>query len=486
MEALDRYLKAVRPFLPKRQRDQILRELSEHLRAEIKQKEAEFGRALDDADQEAILDAYGSPFSVAGQYWAKGPRLALGVELIGRELFPFYVKALAVPVGITLALFAILAARGGARLTEALFPIAVQLTVVTLIVIAVQLAQRKYGILDRWKPRSQAGPEMLRRYLHALRFWLPPAQQDDIVAEVGDDLRSRIEDREAELGRKLNGSEVAAILKQRGQPMLVAAGYLPQRYLVGPAYYPAFLFVVKLVVLWILVPCYLVIVGPMAARSAVNPALAWAGTLWGLAMASVFGVGAVTVAFAAIQRFPHRLSEWDPQRLPAVPPAWDGSAQRVSPYVAAAEVVMSVIVVGFWVYIMRYHPTLDLGDVRIAPAPIFEALFWPILVTLLAGTATGTASLLAPSRPRIRSGIRLAINGLTLVVTAILLSAPSWVQVTALGVPSKGIEDAAKGINLGVWITLAVMVIAVAVDAFQETRRMFNKRMPGATAWSRG
>ena len=29
--------------------------------------------------------------------------------------------------------------------------------------------------------------ELLNRYLHAVRFWLPKPQQEDIVAELGED-----------------------------------------------------------------------------------------------------------------------------------------------------------------------------------------------------------------------------------------------------------------------------------------------------------
>ncbi len=39
--------------------------------------------------------------------------------------------------------------------------------------------------------------ELLDRYLQAVRFWLPRKQQDDIIAELGEDLRSQIQDRES-------------------------------------------------------------------------------------------------------------------------------------------------------------------------------------------------------------------------------------------------------------------------------------------------
>ena len=36
--------------------------------------------------------------------------------------------------------------------------------------------------------------ELLERYLQAVRFWLPKAQQEDILAELSEDLRSQIEE----------------------------------------------------------------------------------------------------------------------------------------------------------------------------------------------------------------------------------------------------------------------------------------------------
>ncbi len=59
--------------------------------------------------------------------------------------------------------------------------------------------------------------DLVECYLHAVRFWLPRARQDDILAELSEDLRSQIDDRETELGRRLDEDEVAAILKKRGQ-----------------------------------------------------------------------------------------------------------------------------------------------------------------------------------------------------------------------------------------------------------------------------
>ena len=80
--------------------------------------------------------------------------------------------------------------------------------------------------------------ELLDRYLHAVGFWLPRKQKEDILAELSEDLRSQIEEKEAELGRKLTEGDLEALLKQRGRPVLVANHYLPQQYLIGPVLFP--------------------------------------------------------------------------------------------------------------------------------------------------------------------------------------------------------------------------------------------------------
>src|SRR5258708_39698431 len=110
--------------------------------------------------------------------------------------------------------------------------------------------------------------ELLDRYLQAVRFWLPKAQQEDIIAELSSDLRSQIDDREMELGRPLEDAELEVILRRCGSPILVASRYRPQTQLIGPALFPIYQFVWKMALLWILVPLFVLIVGPAMIVSA--------------------------------------------------------------------------------------------------------------------------------------------------------------------------------------------------------------------------
>ncbi len=68
--------------------------------------------------------------------------------------------------------------------------------------------------------------DLVDRYLQAVRFWLPKnARQEDLLAELGEDLRSQIEAKEEELGHSLDQAAVAAVLKACGNPMLVASRF---------------------------------------------------------------------------------------------------------------------------------------------------------------------------------------------------------------------------------------------------------------------
>jgi hypothetical protein len=87
MDAVDRYLREVKFWLPRNQRDDIIAELSEDLRSEIEERGSELERALTDDELSALLAERGSPLEVARQY-------APTQHLIGPSLYPVYRQVL--------------------------------------------------------------------------------------------------------------------------------------------------------------------------------------------------------------------------------------------------------------------------------------------------------------------------------------------------------------------------------------------------------
>src|SRR5215472_5891650 len=146
MDLLQSYLKAVRRYLPRAQKDDIVAELSEDLRSQIEEREAELGRSLRDDEQMALLRAYGDPMIVARRYRQGGMSLSIGWELIGPELFPMYLIILGLNTGFAVAVtMAILRYIHQPISTAALLrPAIIQVMCVTFTFTILNLVRRKF------------------------------------------------------------------------------------------------------------------------------------------------------------------------------------------------------------------------------------------------------------------------------------------------------------------------------------------------------
>jgi hypothetical protein len=95
MELIDRYLQAVKFALPKAQRDDIIKELSDNILSQVEEKEATLGRPLNEAEQVEMLKQYGHPMLLASRYRKQQ-------YLIGPAVFPVYWNVLKVTLVLAL------------------------------------------------------------------------------------------------------------------------------------------------------------------------------------------------------------------------------------------------------------------------------------------------------------------------------------------------------------------------------------------------
>jgi hypothetical protein len=105
MDLIDRYLDAVRLFLPRDQRDDIAAELRDALLTRREEREAALGRPLTRKEDEALLHDYGHPLIVAARY--RKPQY-----LIGPELYPIYAFVLLIvlaAIGLSAAITGVVA-----------------------------------------------------------------------------------------------------------------------------------------------------------------------------------------------------------------------------------------------------------------------------------------------------------------------------------------------------------------------------------------
>jgi hypothetical protein len=280
--------------------------------------------------------------------------------------------------------------------------------------------------------KVQNAGELLERYLQAVRFWLPKPQQADISAELAEDLHSQIEEKEAELGRGLNEDEMAAILQRCGSPIVVASRYRPQTQLIGPVLFPISEFVLKVTFLWVLIPLFVVVVGPAVILPAANRLAAFLQISSTLLTVMFVSAAAITVVFAVLERTASKcnlLDKWDVRSLPAVPKP----AQQPSRTHSIFELIFGVI--GFaWLLLVPHYPFLVLGPAAnfIGPGSLWHTYYLPMVLLSFAGIAHQCVSLARPQWTWLPPTARLVITVLSLALVQSMLRAagqgtgPDW------------------------------------------------------------
>ncbi len=324
--------------------------------------------------------------------------------------------------------------------------------------------------------------QLLERYLQTVGFWLPRKQQDDILQELAEDIRSQIEDKETKLGRSLDEAEIAEVLKQRGQPMLVAARYLPRGHLIGPPWFQLYCFVTKVVLLWVLLPLFILIAGGAAITafaSGANPGLAILRTLGGFWVGTISAFGSITIVFALLDRWQHRIKlneNFDPRKLPALAPARD--KQKISRAGSIGELAWGVLLIAWWLDWLRV-PVINApnaGLVKITMAPVWQHFYWPILLLFLVGAATSAVNVCRPWWTPLRASIRLGIDIATIVLTCLVLRTGPWIEITVSKLSGPVVEQVRQSVNFGMVISLASIAIIYVFGAIDDAHRAFRKK----------
>jgi hypothetical protein len=222
--------------------------------------------------------------------------------------------------------------------------------------------------------------QLLDRYLNAVRFWLPVRQKDDIVAELSEDLRSAIADEEDARGRPMTSDDLVQLLKRRGHPIVVAGAYMPPRALIGPALFPMYASVLKIVGLCFLAPwiaTWAAVLFAVPSVSAAHEGLAAKFVaIWGASWTGFIGAfGIVTIVFAAIERLqtrPRLFENWDPRKLP---PAFSEIPRTTSAFELAALLTFAI----WWGSMMSARELVVGPSVRLTLTPLWAYFFWGTL-----------------------------------------------------------------------------------------------------------
>jgi hypothetical protein len=322
--------------------------------------------------------------------------------------------------------------------------------------------------------------DLLERYLQAVRFWLPQDQKTEVLADLEEDLRSQVEEREAALGRPLDEEETAALLRATGHPLKVAGQCLPEAPWLSPVLTLVYRLVLKVLLLWVLLPVFLLGALP-GLLGAERPLEALPALAHHLAQAMLLSLGCITLVFLVAQRFQERLGlgSWDPRRLPPV--VGGPGAARIPRGTSLAELAVNLLALGWWLDRARALPfAFSIQRGGITPlhsglwAEFHQACYWPVVALLLLAAGQACFTVLHPTRVRLRSALRVlgdlgsvAIAGLFLRGHAMELRHLSF----NLGHP-----------GAGPWLDGVLLTCFLAVGVISGLRAVFGLYRLGITA----
>jgi hypothetical protein len=319
------------------------------------------------------------------------------------------------------------------------------------------------------------------RYLRAVKSNLNTAERDDIINELAENIHAQMEDRAAELGRALTSDEEAAVLRQLGNPLVIANGYRADQrtvafggvQLIGPELFPLYARVLAINVA--------ITIAVVLVRALID---AGDGTAWsipsGFAVALAFQLVIVTGVFIVIDRhFAATREHWDPRSVSSgdamdalsLEGLSDGLIGRtykeVVPRVTSAiELAFLAIGLTWWLA----GPPAALGFMR--PGPGWTDVYVLVLISFVVWSIPSLVSLIRPRWIRIRSGARVAAAGVSVIVAGASLALGSWL---VLADPAAATADQVRLIGIidnSIRVTLAAVIVVSAVSSLLELRRL--------------
>lgn len=311
--------------------------------------------------------------------------------------------------------------------------------------------------------------QLIDRYLNAISPHLPRAQREDILAELGDNLRSQMEDREAQMHRSLTDAEQEAILNAMGSPIIVAGRYSPNvgsftfgRQWIGPELFPYYLRGVKYAV---------------GIATAIVVAISIAMSVAGIKPIFEFGP---TLLFQAVLQFTIQTCVWVGIQTYASkrPGSWNASVRpsrshpnRVSRMESAVQLVVQLALLPWLVYYLS-APGMSQGGARLAP--VWHEYFLPIVAIAVAMVGQAAVNLVRPDWIQFRWIARASYSIAGVVVTCLILRSGEWIVIDRLstGLTETKLHDVDRFVN-GVVVTSVLICVAVG-QAIQATVDLYR------------
>jgi len=284
-----------------------------------------------------------------------------------------------------------------------------------------------------------------------IRRNLPAREADDIVAELRDLMLARAEEQEEKTG----SVDWAALLQDFGHPLVIAARYRKQQWLIGPELYPFYVHFLKMIVgiVLIIVTCISAIKVALWASDPGPAITGFLGSIWGAVAGTV---GSVTIVFVIVERVAKgsavKCTHWKPSELPEV---FD---KQPTVYESAFEVGFGLLILLWWVGIIP-TPPIWAGEFHLEAAPVWTGLHWPVALLLAGRLAYGLVRWLRPRWKIVRGllGATTAVGAL--IIAGLIYRAGQWVTVVPTGMS----PDQVVGLQGALDLAFRIAIVAVVV-----------------------
>ena len=329
--------------------------------------------------------------------------------------------------------------------------------------------------------------DLLERYLQAVGQFLPVATRQDTIAELRANLQEQMEARAEELGRLLNEAEVADVLRMHGRPEVVAARYLPQRSLIGPAMFPIYELTLRrgvgyVALVYAIVRGIALVVTPggrMLSQGIVE-------TVLGLVPVLLYFWGVVTIVFAAIEFAQGRYGvaakagSWDPAKLPPAKTE-PGAEERRSLASRVSELVVHCLWIAY-VLLLPWHPFLLLGpglpylrSIGMRFAPVWHVFYVFVVIALVVQLMMKFLALGGGGKG-LRRALGLTKQLLDIGAFGLMVYAGRYFLPADAGANLRQIADVNYGMGLAFRIALFFAVLGLVMEGWKAVRRVMSSQ----------
>lgn len=269
------------------------------------------------------------------------------------------------------------------------------------------------------KRLEEENMDWLQRYVDNVRTHLPARLREDVGNELYSGLQDQCDELEESLGRAPTEEEVLALLKEKGHPMAVAAGYQSRRTLVSEPLFPVYLQVLKITLMVIAAVSAVGVLASFASEA--KPNLVGAAISWlaGMYESGIHAFAWITLVFylaGESQSYRKVFGNWNPRSLPRIA---DGG-RRIRRFDSAIEFVATLLALA---WLNDVWLSLGVGSGSSVTLSSASGALLPWLNVALAGSVLmSLAKLLSPYWTQRRLLIDIALNIAWLLLLALLIN----------------------------------------------------------------